>query len=269
MTTWRARGARRRRSPRSSASRTSGFARPEWSQCAPRSTPCPRIGTVTARPPTRSRASRSATDSPAARQRRAAAMPAVPAPTIATSGSRGGSASFGPAGVVTGARAAEGRTGPALRLPGPALHCQAMLISAAFAAWRQVFSPPFRKILWRSLALTFALLVLVWLGLTRLFSSYLAGHPLSAAYPILDGLAFFLAGAGLFVALAYLLPAVSAIVAGYFLDDVGRDRRAHRLPADPPGRPLPLGQALLYGLRFAGLSLLVNLSRCCCSSCRS
>ena len=200
----------------------------------------------------------SATESPAARQRRAAAMPAVPAPTIATSGSRGGSASLGPEAVVTGARA-EGRTGPALRLPGPALHCQAMLVSAAFAAWRQVFSPPFRKILWRSLALTFALLVLVWFGLTRLFSYYLAGHPLSTAYPILDGLAFFLAGAGLFVALAYILPAVSALVAGYFLDDAAEIVERTDFPQDPPGRPLPLGQALLYGLRFAGLSLLVNL----------
>ena len=37
----------------------------------------------------------------------------------------------------------------------------------------------------------------MWFGLTRLFSYYLAGHPLSTAYPILDGLAFFLAGAGL------------------------------------------------------------------------
>jgi CysZ protein len=146
-----------------------------------------------------------------------------------------------------------------LRLPGPALHCQAMLVSAAFAAWRQVFSPPFRKILWRSLALTFALLVLVWFGLTRLFSYYLAGHPLSTAYPILDGLAFFLAGAGLFVALAYILPAVSALVAGYFLDDAAEIVERTDFPQDPPGRPLPLGQALLYGLRFAGLSLLVNL----------
>ena len=31
-------------------------------------------------------------------------------------------------------------------------------------------------------------------------------------------------------------------------------------PADPPGRALPVGSAILYGLRFAGLSLLVNLT---------
>lgn len=134
-----------------------------------------------------------------------------------------------------------------------------LLISAAAAAWRQVLSRPLRRILWLSLALTIGLLVLVWFGLTRLFSAYLAGHHLSADYPILDGFAYFLAGAGLFVALAYVLPAVSAVVAGYFLDDAAEIVERTDFPADPPGRPLPLGGALLSGLRFAGLSLVVNL----------
>src|SRR4051812_48547640 len=134
-----------------------------------------------------------------------------------------------------------------------------MLVQAAFAAWRQVLSPGLRSILWKSLGLTVALLALIWFGLTRLFSSYLKGHPLSADYPFLDGFAFFLAGAGLFVALAYVLPAVSALVAGYFLDDAAEIVERSDFPNDPPGEPLPIGQALLYGLRFAGLSLVVNL----------
>jgi CysZ protein len=134
-----------------------------------------------------------------------------------------------------------------------------MLIHAAFSAWRQVLSPGLRSILWKSLALTVALLALIWFGLTRLLSAYLKGHPLSADYPFLDGFAFFLAGAGLFVALAYVLPAVSALVAGYFLDDAAAIVEQSDFPNDPPGQPLPTGQALLYGLRFAGLSLLVNL----------
>jgi CysZ protein len=134
-----------------------------------------------------------------------------------------------------------------------------MLFQAAFAAWRQVLSRPFRTILWRSIALTVALLALVWFGLTRLFSYYLQGHPVSSQYPILDGFAFFLAGAGLFVALAYVLPAVSALVAGYFLDDAAEIVERSDFPQDPPGRALPTGQAILYGLRFAGLSLLVNV----------
>jgi CysZ protein len=134
-----------------------------------------------------------------------------------------------------------------------------MLIQAAFAAARHVFSPELRRILWKSLALTLGLLGLIWFGLTRLFSVYLHDHSLSADYPILDGFAFFLAGAGLFIALAYLMPAVSALVAGYFLDDVAEVVEQNAYPQDLPGRPLPLGRALIYGLRFAGLSVLVNL----------
>ncbi|MBF9233273.1 sulfate transporter family protein [Microvirga alba] len=134
-----------------------------------------------------------------------------------------------------------------------------MLIQAVYAAARQVFSPALRRILWKSLALTAALLALVWVGLTRLFSYFLQNHTISADYPFLDGFASFVAGAGLIVALIYLLPAISAIVAGYFLDDVADVVERSDFPADPPGRALPMGHAVLYGLRFAGLSLLVNL----------
>ncbi|HEV2566209.1 MAG TPA: sulfate transporter family protein [Microvirga sp.] len=134
-----------------------------------------------------------------------------------------------------------------------------MLLQSVFTAIREVFSPALRRILWKSIGLTVALLVLVWLGLTKLFDIFLTNHDLSAAYPIIDSFAFFLAGFGLFVALIYLLPAISAIVAGYFLDDVAEVVERKDYPADPPGQALPFGKSLLYGLRFAGLSLLVNL----------
>src|SRR5919202_2690341 len=135
-----------------------------------------------------------------------------------------------------------------------------MLFYAAFSAWRQVVSPALRSILWKSLALTVALLALIWFGLTRLFGYYLKGHPLSVDYPILDGFAFFLAGAGLLVAFVYVLPAVSALVAGFFLDEAADLVERTDFPGDPPGRALPAGLSLLYGLRFAALSLIVNLA---------
>jgi CysZ protein len=135
-----------------------------------------------------------------------------------------------------------------------------MLIRAALAAWRQVLSPPLRWVLFKSLALTFALLALIWFALTRLLNLYLEGNPLSADYPILDSLASILAGAGLFVGLWYLIPPVSAVVAGYFLDEVAEIVERNDYAGEPAGQPLPTGRALLYGLRFAGLSLLVNLA---------
>lgn len=134
-----------------------------------------------------------------------------------------------------------------------------MLLRASLAALRQVFSPPLRAILWKSLALTIGILVVIWFGLTRLIAWFLAHHHLSAEYPFLDTLAFFFAGAGLFVALAYLMPAVSILVAGYFLDDAAAIVEATDFPSEPPGRAMPLGQAMFYTIRFAGLALLVNL----------
>ena len=135
-----------------------------------------------------------------------------------------------------------------------------MLIEAAFAAWRQVLSGPLRRILWRALALTLGLLVLLWVSLTRLFGSYLKGHPLSVDYPILDGFAYFLAGAGLLIVFFYVLPAISALVAGFFLDEAAEIVERTDFPGEPTGRALPAGRALLYGIRFAALSLLVNLA---------
>jgi CysZ protein len=135
-----------------------------------------------------------------------------------------------------------------------------MLIESAFKAWRQVVSPALRGVFWKSLGLTVALLVLVWFVLTRLLDAYLDRTDLAPQYPVLDGFAYFLAGAGLLVALLYLMPAVSALVAGYFLDDVAEIVERSDFPADPAGRPLPLGTSLLYGLRFAGLALVVNLA---------
>ncbi len=134
-----------------------------------------------------------------------------------------------------------------------------MLVQAAFAAWRQVFSPAFRSILWKSLALTLALLAFIWFALTRLLAWWLEGHDLSASYPVLDTVAFFLAGAGLFVGLAFVLPAVSAVVAGFFLDQAAEIVERSDFAQEPPGREMAIGTSLLMGLRFAGLSLLFNL----------
>lgn len=134
-----------------------------------------------------------------------------------------------------------------------------MLIQSVLAASRDVFSPALRRILWKSIGLTVALLALVWAGLARLLDFFLENHSLSESYPFLDTLAFILAGFGLFIALAYLLPAVSAVVAGYFLDDVAEVVEKKDYPSDPAGRALPFGKAILYGLRFGALSLGVNI----------
>ena len=49
-------------------------------------------------------------------------------------------------------------------------------------------------------------------------------------------------------------------MAGYFLDDAAEIVERSDFPGEPVGTPLSLGRSLAYGLRFAGLALLVNLA---------
>lgn len=134
-----------------------------------------------------------------------------------------------------------------------------MILDSAAAALRQTLSPALRGILWKSLGLTLAILGLLWLAMTRLIQAFQTSHHISAQYPIFDSLAYYLAGFGLFVALAYLMPAVSIIVAGFFLDDAAEIVERTDFPRDAPGRAMPFGLSMLYALRFAGVTLLVNL----------
>jgi CysZ protein len=50
------------------------------------------------------------------------------------------------------------------------------------------------------------------------------------------------------------------LVAGFFLDDAAEIVERTDFPDDPPGRAMPLKTALLYAVRFAGVTLLVNLA---------
>ena len=133
-----------------------------------------------------------------------------------------------------------------------------MIVRAIFAALRQVASPPLRRLFLRCLGLTILLLLFLWAVLIKGVDLLLETHPLSLSYPVLDTFVEFLAGAGFLVALAYLLPVVSALVGGFFLDDAAAVVEATDFPADRPGVPMPLGRSVLYGLRFAGLALAVN-----------
>lgn len=135
-----------------------------------------------------------------------------------------------------------------------------MIFAAVFAAIRQVLSTKLRRLVLRSLGLTVALLVALWGLLTKGLDILLRAYPLSETYPWLDSIVYFLGGAGLIVLLIFLLPAVSAFVGGFFLDEAASIVEATDYPADPPGTPTPTMTSVLFGLRFAGLALLLNLA---------
>lgn len=134
-----------------------------------------------------------------------------------------------------------------------------MIVIDAIQAFGQILSPPFRRILFKSIGLTLALLALLWVALTRLINWWLADHTLVDAYPWLDAYAALLAGFGLVVAMVFLIPPVSMLVAGFFVDDVAELVERESYPGDPPGVALPLAPAMMEAAKFALLSLGVNL----------
>lgn len=140
-----------------------------------------------------------------------------------------------------------------------------MILDAARAAARQLFSPPFRGAFIKSLGLTILILAGLWFALQRLFDTY-AMPWLDALIPGLPAWAGWLglaaaivAGLGLAVALALLVAPVTAIVAGIFLDDVAEAVERESYPQDPPGKAVPLMRSIVLSLKFFSVVILGNL----------
>ncbi len=128
------------------------------------------------------------------------------------------------------------------------------MIADALDAFAQIFSPPFRRVMWKSLGLTTAILVLAGVALDRLALSYVHVGPawLSAVLSVVVAL-------GLIVGMIFLAPPTASLVAGFYLDEIAAIVERAIDPAGASGRPLPLGPSLALGLRFALLSIVVNV----------
>src|SRR5260370_26278016 len=128
------------------------------------------------------------------------------------------------------------------------------MIDDALAALRQSFTPPFRATPWKSLGLTVLLLVLIWFGIDRL-----AGSLIGIETPWLATILGLLLGLGLVVGLVFLIGPVASLVAGFFLDDIADIVERTIDPTGLPGKPAPTAAAALFVLRYAALSVAVNL----------
>nr|WP_050764120.1 sulfate transporter family protein [Beijerinckia indica] len=130
------------------------------------------------------------------------------------------------------------------------------MLDAAIAAINEMFSKPFRAVFYKTLGLTIALLAVAGFGLDRLVLSRVIVI-LPSAW--MQTIFVWLSGLGLMVGLVFLVPAVSFIVASFFFDELAAVVERDIAPPGALGRPLPYGEAMWLGLRFAGLSLLVNI----------
>ena len=143
------------------------------------------------------------------------------------------------------------------------------MIDAAVKAISQMLSPPMRSILWRSIGLALVLITVLAVGLQRLlswFATYGEGWAeafLGSGYHTpLNALAWvvsFAAGLGVVLGGIFLMPAISSLVASFFVDDVGDLVEREYYPAEEPGVALPLGIATIEGVKTALLTILVYL----------
>jgi uncharacterized protein involved in cysteine biosynthesis len=143
------------------------------------------------------------------------------------------------------------------------------MLEAAAKALSQMLSPPMRRILWRSIALALGLIAVAAVGLQRLLSwlttsgEHWAGTLLGPGYNTpLDILAWILsiaAALGIVIGAVFLMPAVTALVASIFVDEVAEAVERTHYPAERPGTALSLPRALVEGSKTALLAVLLYL----------
>ena len=141
------------------------------------------------------------------------------------------------------------------------------MLNAAAKAIVQMFSPALRAVLWKSIALALGLIIvvgaavyrlIVWLVGTGSTSAETAFGP-HAHWPV-EAMAWLLsiaAGLGIVVGSVMLMPAVTAVVASFFADQIAEEVERTGYPADPPGTALSLWRASYEGIKTALLAIIV------------
>jgi CysZ protein len=143
------------------------------------------------------------------------------------------------------------------------------MLDAAVKALSQMLSPPFRAILLKCSGLALVLIVLIGIGLHRLLvwfttagADWAEGMLGVSAHTPLSILAWILSivvALGIVVGSVFLMPAVTALVGSFFVDDIALEVERTHYPDEPVGTPLPLARAMIEGVKTALLAVLVYL----------
>lgn len=140
-----------------------------------------------------------------------------------------------------------------------------MVIEAARLALVNLFARETRGVFWKVLGLTILALAVLWILIRNLFiwlalpwiDQFLPGIPEWAGWL---GFVFgILASIGLALMLALLISPITAMIAGFFLDDVAEVVERRDYPRDPPGIAMPIGQSIFSAMRFFGIVVLGNI----------
>ena len=137
-----------------------------------------------------------------------------------------------------------------------------MILSDFLKSVAQFDDPKFRRVLWRGMGLTIALLIaaclLVNFGINQLLSSAWAANMIGdqswlGALINVGGVLFTIA-----LSIWLMVPVTSAIIALY-LDEVAQAVEARHYPHLPKQTATKLQDQILVGIRFLGILLLANI----------
>jgi CysZ protein len=143
------------------------------------------------------------------------------------------------------------------------------MLEAAIKALSQMVSPPFRSVLLKAVGLAIALLVVIGIALQRVLVWLLnnggawletsVGPYAHGPVTVLQWVLAIVAGLGVIAGAVFLMPAVTSLVASFFVDQIAEQVERVHYPHEPPGVAVPLGRAILEGVRTALLALVVYL----------
>jgi CysZ protein len=143
------------------------------------------------------------------------------------------------------------------------------MIEAAVKALAEMLSPPMRSLLWRAIGLALVLITVLSIGLQRLLS-WLAtsgeswaeaalGPAAHAPLYVLSWIVSLAAGLGIVFGAILLMPAITSLVASFFVDEIADHVEREHYPAERPGVALPFALATHQGIKTALLTILVYL----------
>jgi CysZ protein len=143
------------------------------------------------------------------------------------------------------------------------------MIDAIAKALTQLLSPSLRRVLLKAVGLAVLLIVIIGIGMQRLLASLAdsgatwaeqtAGMAPHSVWAALAWILSIMAGLGIVTGALFLMPAVTAFVGSFFVDEVAELVEREYYPAEAPGRALPVLRGLIEGIKIALLALVVYL----------
>ncbi len=143
------------------------------------------------------------------------------------------------------------------------------MIDAAGKALSQMFTPALRHVLLKAVGLALILIVIIGVLMHRLLAAWAeaganwaeqaTGVAPHAAWAALAWVLSIMASLGIITGALFLMPAVTAFVGSFFVDEIAEAVERESYPGETPGRAVSFFRALIEGLKFAALAIAVYL----------